>query len=62
MKTKLTWWQIAGLAINFVGAVFLVLCIATDINDDLYLPLALFCIVIANALQLVINIRNNKKK
>lgn len=62
MNKKMKWWQIAGLLIDLAGAAFLIVCIATDINDDVFLPAALGCILTANVLQLVFNIRNNRKK
>jgi hypothetical protein len=41
--------------------VFLILCIATDLNDDLFLPLSLGCVCIGSAINLVIQKEMCKK-
>lgn len=41
--------------------VFLVLCLATDINDDLFLPLALGCVCIGSIFNLVTQHGAHKK-
>lgn len=52
---------ILGLIMELIAAVFLVLCIFTDWNDDIFLPLALLCVCIGNCLSLALQIENRKK-
>lgn len=52
---------ILGITFALVGLVFLIICTATDINDDLFLPLALGCEVVGEALNLWFQLEMRKK-
>lgn len=53
MKQNFTGWQAAQIFFILAAAVCLVLCIATDLNDALFLPVALGCSIINGILQLI---------
>lgn len=53
--------HIIGLLIECCAIVFLVLCITTDINDDLFLPLALGCTAVGSSIGLAIQMKARKK-
>lgn len=61
MKKKFTLWHAISLALAVTGLVFLTLCIATDINYKLFLPLALGFTLLANVISIVMQVRANKK-
>lgn len=50
-----------ALLVELAAAVFLSLCIFTDCNDDLFLPLALGCTCIGCCLSLAVQIEAKKK-
>ena len=57
---------ILGLIFEGLALIFLTISIATDANDDLFLPLALLCVSIGSLLsfllQLEVRKRNQKRK
>lgn len=57
---KITLFNVIGLLMDVAGAVFLVLSVFTDINDRLFLPLSLACILVANVFLMTDNIKRFK--
>ena len=53
--------HIIGLLFCCCAAVFLVLCLATDLNDGLFLPLALGCVTVGSCMSLAIQLEARKK-
>lgn len=53
--------HIIGIIVECCALVLIVLCIATDINDNLFLPLALGCVCVGSVIGLYIQIQERKK-
>lgn len=52
---------IVGLIFEGLALIFLSICIATDINDDLFLPLALGCVIIGSLLSFLLQLEVRKR-
>ena len=52
---------ILGFVFGGLGLIFVAICIATDINDDLFLPLALGCAVIGLVLNFLLQREARRK-
>ena len=52
---------ILGLTVELTAAVFLALCIFTDWNDDVFLPVALCCTCVGSAISLIMQLKARKK-
>lgn len=54
--------HLLGVLVECCAVVFLILCIASDINDDLFLPLALGCTAVGCGIGLVIQRKAQKSQ